>query len=120
MKAYGCVTDGVAETAAAVRADGMAKDAGKFNLVSIASVYVADGETFVEAGIVYSIANDNPEIGAAGVGKKVSSIREAGQFMYVLNGAPAENVIYVCSYVITKDAEGNLNTTYSTVSSYTA
>ena len=40
--------------------------------------------------------------------------------MYVLNGAPANTTIYVCSYVVTKDAEGNLNTVYSAVSSYTA
>ena len=114
------VTDEVNASAAAVRVDGMNVAGGKFSMVSIGSVYVADGYTFVEAGIVYSVANSNPEIGATGVGKKVSSIREAGQFMYVLNGAPAENVIYVRSYVITKDAEGNLNTTYSAVSSYTA
>lgn len=117
------VTEAPTASSATVQLGGTAVVGGKFRLTAIGNVYVADGETFVEAGIVYSITADDEDtltIGAAGVGKKISSIREAGQFMYTLTGAPEKTEIFVRSYVITKNAEGNLVTTYSAVSSYTA
>ena len=86
----------------------------------VATSYVdEDAYLLVERGILYvasSATTDSLVIGGTGVKKKVATTFANGQFMYSMNGVPKTATVTARSYMIIKDAAGDLITVYGGLS----
>ncbi len=99
---------------------GKTKTDDTYRLTAIVTTFAADGDEFIEAGILYATYGEPDENGKLVEGKKkISTITTDGQFMYSLTGVPAGTEVYVQGYMVVRGANGELHTVYGAIDSIT-